>query len=883
MSYTTDLRVEHREDGFGIGVPEPRLSWTIVDAPHGVAQAAYDIEIVRSHGAAVATRVLSDLSVLVPWVGEPLISRETADVRVRARLDDGRVTNWSRSLRIEAGLLQPADWAVDFVSPSLEAPHPSARPAYLLRSEFTVDEAVRAARIYATAHGVFDLEVNGRTGSEILSPGWSSYRHRLRYRTVDVTEMIQPGANALGVWLADGWFRGRLGFNGGLWDNYGSDVSLLLQLEITDDEGTRSVPLSWTWAESPITATGLYEGEQHDHRLAIDGWSTAGPARGDWTAATTVNLDEFSHRLEAPTGPPVRVTETLIPISIERRTNGRLRLDFGQNISGRIGFEVTAPAGHRIELHHAEVLEDDELAVRPLRTATSVDVYISAGGRGERWMPRFTLHGFRFAEVVGWPEDQDPAALFASVVHSDMTRTGWFSSSNEMLDRFHENVVWSMRDNFVDLPTDCPQRDERLGWSGDIQVFAPTAAYLYDSIGVLTNWLRDLAAEQVEHGSVLNFHPWIDCGFPKDPAAAWGDAAVIVPWVLYQRTGDRGLLAEQFASMRAWVDQVTELADSSGLWDTGFQLGDWLDPAAPPERPGDSATDAYLVATAHYARSAAIVAETAGVLGDTLSRQRYTVVAERARSAFQHVYVAPGGRVVSDTVTSLAIAIAFDLLANDEQRDAAGRRLSELVQNGGYLIQTGFVGTPIVCDALAQTGHMDDAYHLLLQTEAPSWLYAVTMGATTVWERWDSMRPDGSLNPGEMTSFNHYALGAVADFMHRRIGGLEPIEPGYRRVRIAPQPGGKLTHAAAEHLSPYGLISTRWNRQDGLLTVHVTIPTGVTADVVLPGADAQIVHAGSHTFTAPIRRSEDDPSAPRRWNIHNPEERRQMIESGLAS
>ncbi|WP_082571305.1 family 78 glycoside hydrolase catalytic domain [Agromyces sp. Root1464] len=881
MTGIEGLRLEHAAATLGIGVAAPRLSWALSGER---SQRAYEVE-VSFIGTDESTTVVVDSTdtLYQPWPARPLRSREAAHVRVRSHLvGDEAPTAWSAPVRVEAGLLDAVDWVVDWVSPSLRAPHDSARAATLLRAEFDVEGRVRRARVYATAHGVYDLEVNGTAASdEVLAPGWSSYLHRLRYRTLDITETLAEGRNAIGAWLADGWYRGRLGFNGGLWDNYGTDVSLLLQLEIEDDRGVRVVPLHWTHAPAPIVATGLYEGERHDARLEPDGWSAPGFAADDWEAANTLPRRQFSAELEAPTGPPVRVIESIRPVTAERRDDGRLLLDFGQNIAGKLRFTVAGTPGETVTLRHAEVLEAGELALRPLRSATSEDAYTFATAEPVTWTPRFTLHGFRYAEIIGWPADAGTDGIEALVVHSDMRRTGWFEADHPLLDRFHENVVWSMRDNFVDLPTDCPQRDERLGWSGDIQVFAPTASYLFDATGVLENWLRDLAAEQQATGSVLNFHPWIDCGFPVDPAAAWGDAAVIVPWTLYRRTGDLELLRTHFDSMRAWVEQVFALTHETGHWNEGFQLGDWLDPAAPPERPGDSRTDASLVATAYHARTARLVLAAAELLGDTAAVARYAHIADLAATAFRTNYVAPSGRVVSDTVTALSVAIAFELLEGDQYREA-GERLAVLVAEGDHLIATGFVGTPIVCDALTSTGHLDDAYHLLLRTEAPSWLYAVTMGATTVWERWDSMLPDGRINPGEMTSFNHYALGAVADFLHRVVGGLEELEPGYRRVRIAPRPGGGLGRASVRHDSPFGTISCEWVREGGRMTVELRIPVGVTAEVVLPDGTDQVetVGAGAHRFEFAHRTPDEDAARPRRWNIHNPEERAQMMLEG---
>ena len=863
----SELWLENRRgaSGLGIGETRPRVSW-IGEAPDGI-----ELSFTDDRGRVQSTHVDADETRLVEWPFEPLSSRAGGILRATPIGDDAGV-----DVRVEAGLLDRSDWTSDFVSPSPISQQGELRPAYLLRASFALEDVVPDAaivlhaRLYATAHGIMDLELNGSAISdERLAPGWTSYRHRLRYRTHDVTDAIRSGENVIGAWLADGWYRGRIGFDGGLWDVYGPDVALLAQVELTLESGrVVTAPLEWRFAASPVTAAGLYEGESYDARLMPLGWSSPGFDASAWQRATTIPLDDLPARLEAPTGPPVRSVESLRPVSIEPVEGGRLRLDFGQNISGVVRLRPAAPSGHRITVHHAEVIENGRLGVRPLRTAISVDDYVCSGEPDEEWAPRFTIHGFRYAELENWPGGVDTVDVEALVIHTDLERTGWFTSSHAGLDRLHENVVWSMRDNFVDLPTDCPQRDERMGWTGDIQVFMPTALTLFGAQGTLAGWLRDLAAEQSADGDVPNFVPWVECGFPNFPTAAWGDAAVIVPWELYRHDGDPLVLVDQYDSMRGWVDLVDRLTHHTGLWNEGFQLGDWLDPAAPPDKPGDSQTDRHLVATAYHARTARILAEVAHILRRQDDAEHYALIAERAAAAFRAEWVSPSGRVVSDTATSLAVALSFDLLETPEQIDRAGRRLIELVVRDGFHITTGFVGTPLICDALVRAGGADAAYHLLLQDELPSWLYPVSMGATTIWERWDSMLPDGQVNPGDMTSFNHYALGAVADFLHRVVAGLSSVEPGYRRLHIEPVPGGGLTHASASHLSPLGLASSSWRREGRRFHLDIEVPPGATATVVLPdGARLPEVGPGSHTFTCEFRAAGDDPvrPAPRRW------------------
>jgi alpha-L-rhamnosidase len=861
----TALRAEHRRDALGIGTRRPRLSWRLQDSPLGWLQSAYEIEAQAAGLTSMSGRVESDESVLVPWPFDPLRSREQVTVRVRTYGADGTASMWSDELTIEAGLFDAAEWTGRFVTPTWSEDRSRPGPTAYLRRKFEVRHSVARARLYATALGVYELHLNGVVvGDDVLAPGWTSYHHRLRYQTFDVTAMLRPGSNALGAIVADGWYRGRLGFHGGRRNIYGERLGFLAQLEIQYTDGTTDVlgtDDTWQAATGPILEADLYDGETHDARLERDGWALPGHDDGDWTPVATLERDLTT--LVAPAGPPVRRIELVEPVSATRSPSGVRILDFGQNLVGRLRIAAHGESGRTITLRHAEVLEKGELCVRPLRTAAATDRYVLRGG-AETWEPRFTFHGFRYAEVSGWPGDVHPGAIRAVVCHTDLERTGWFECSDPLVNRLHENVVWSMRGNFLDLPTDCPQRDERLGWTGDIAVFAPTASFLYDCAGFLTSWLADLAADQhAAGGRVPSVVP--DILPPPDPravhdwtaaTAGWGDAAVAVPWTLYERFGDRQVLADQYESMRDWVDLVTSLAGTGRVWRDGFQFGDWLDPAAQPERPELGRTDNSLVATAHFARSARLLADTAAVLGRREDETRYRTLAAEVRAAFVDEYVRPDGTLSSDSPTGYALALEFGLLRDELQRGVAGRRLAELVEADGYRIGTGFLGTPLVCDALCSVGEHEAAYRLLLQTECPSWLYPVTLGATTVWERWDSLLPDGRVNTEWMTSFNHYAFGAVADWLHRTVAGLAPAEPGYRTLRIRPLPGGGLTHARARHITPYGEAATAWHIEDEVFHLEVTAPSGTDARVTLPGAQADIsVQPGTHSWAVALPES----------------------------
>ncbi|WEH19733.1 alpha-L-rhamnosidase [Streptomyces sp. VNUA24] len=860
----SEVRFEHVREPLGLGTATPRLSWTTLTGTAGWRQTAYEVELTGRDGSEPAVlRIASDDSVLVPWPFAPLTARDRATVRVRVTGTDGEKSSWSEPATVEAGLLAPDDWSAAFITPDGEEDAQLDQPSPLLRHEFDLRGPVRSARLYATALGVYEAELNGsRVGDHVLAPGWTAYDKRLRYQTFDVTGLLRPGRNALGATLADGWFRGRIGFDGKTRAVYGDRLAFLAQLEVAYEDGTTERVVtdgSWRAATGPVVSAGLYDGEAYDARLERYGWSEPGYDDADWRGVRTLGRDLAT--LVAPDAPPVRRIEEIAPVSVTTTPSGGTLLDFGQNLVGRLRVTVTGEPGRHLVLRHAEVLENGDLCTRPLRTAAATDTYTLRGEGTEVFEPRFTFHGFRYAEITGAPDGFDAAtAVKAVVLHSDLARTGTFSCSDDLVDRLHENVVWGMRGNFLDLPTDCPQRDERLGWTGDIQVFSPTASYLHDSAGFLSSWLADLAAEQGEDGVVPFVVPKVVPG-ADSATAAWGDAAVMVPWVLYERYGDIGVLAAQYDSMRAWVDHVAGLAGESRLWDSGFQFGDWLDPTAPAGRPDAAATPGELVATAYFARSTDLLARSAEILGRTADAERYHTLASEIRAAFQKEYVTGAGRMMADAPTAYALALCFDLLPTADQRVHAGNRLAQLVRGSGHKIATGFVGTPLICDALTDTGHADTAYRLLLQRECPSWLYPVTMGATTIWERWDSMLPDGTVNPSGMTSFNHYALGAVADWLHRTVAGLAPAAPGYRRLRIAPVPGGGLSHAEAGLRTPYGDAAVSWSLSGGELTVEALVPPNTSADVLLPGREEQRVGSGRHTWTVSLA-TDDTARAP---------------------
>ena len=737
-------------------------------------------------------------------------------------------------------------------------------PAAYLRREFRLEELPTRATLRVTALGVVEAHLNGGViGDEVLAPGWTSYRHRLAVSEHDVSEDLVVGANVLGAIVGEGWALGRLG-----WENkrnhYADRPALFAELVLEYPDRTEVIgsDTGFRAATGGVRNNSIYDGETYDARLEPEGWDAAGFDASDWGPVEVVDwpLDA----LTVSPAEPIRRVEELAPVEVITTPAGRSVVDFGQNLSGRVRLTVAADTGTVITLRHAEVMVDGEIDMETVRTAKATDQYIARGEGVETWEPRFTFHGFRYVEIDGWPGELDPTAIRAVVTHSDMRRTGWLETSNPLLNQLHSNAVWSMRDNFVGVPTDCPQRDERLGWTGDINAFAPTAAFLYDVRGVLGSWLQDLAVEQKEAG----FVPWVVpdvLSTPSSPTALWSDVAVSLPWALYREYGDQNILADAYESMTAFIRQVAGLLDSDGLWSSGFQYGDWLDPDAPIDNPAGGKTDRHLVASAYLCKTTREMADTARILGHADDAAEFTALAERVRGAFRSEFVTEKGRVAGETVTGYALAIAFDIL-DDPQRQHAGDLLARLVAKAGYRISTGFAGTPLVTDALSSTGHLEEAYLLLLETGCPSFLYPVTMGATTIWERWDSVRPDRTINPSGMTSLNHYALGAVVDWMHRTIGGLTALEPGYQRMRIAPAPGGNLTSAQLRHTTTHGDVDVSWSLTGQTMAVSVTIPENTTAEVALPmhpDGDVHEVAEGAHEWTYTI----PDSAAPRSFTL----------------
>lgn len=853
-----DLVCEYLANPLGLGEREPRLSWRLDDPRPGARQTAYRL-VAASSPAKLdkrpdlwdSGRVAGSQTLDVVYAGKPLRSRQAVWWKVLVWDHAGREGAWSAPARFELGLLRKADWRAQWIGRPDDRGQ-GGRPSPHLRRGFELAGEVRAARLHATALGIFEFHLNGRrVGDEVFTPGWTDYHKRIQVMTYDVTELLRSGANALGAVLADGWYAGFLG-----WAKhrncYGSQLGLLAQLEIEYADGRRETigtDASWRTAEGPILSADFYNGETYDARRELRGWSE--PAFDDrgWDAAEV--LPAPSAKLVARPNGAVRRQQELAVVRQTEPQPGVHVFDLGQNMVGWARVRVKGRKGGTVRLRFAEMLRDDgTLYTENLRSAQCTDRYVCKGGGEETYEPRFTFHGFRYVEVSGDLERAPVAADVAGVVlHSDIPATGRFECSEPLVNQLQSNIDWGQRGNYLEVPTDCPQRDERLGWTGDAQVFIRTGCYNRDVAAFFTKWCVDIADAQAPDGKLPHVVPDVlrDNG---GGSAAWADAAVICPWTIHLQYGDLRILERQYDSMAAWVGWQQAKSRDGHLDVPSF--GDWLAIDIPQGDCGRAPTPRDLICTAYFARCAEIMADVAKRLGKAGDATRYRALHRRVKAAFQREFVAPSGRVVGDTQTGYLLALGFDLLPQ-KQRAYALERLVTDIERRGWKLSTGFVGTPLLAPVLTRCGRLDVAYRLLLQREYPSWLYSILQGATTMWERWNSYTKDKGFGDAGMNSFNHYAYGAIGEWLFATVAGidLDPAEPGFGHILLQPQPGGGLTWARGELRSRHGRIACGWTVEGGTLRVEAEVPPNTRATLRLPGQPARKLAAGRHAFACP--------------------------------
>lgn len=869
--------MEHRDDALGVADRSPRVSWRL---PEGATtQHAYEIR--RGDGVS-SGRVESPENVLRPWPGQPLTSRQSVTVQVRVWTDLGE-SDWCSAVSVEAGL-DAGDWISTWISPDEadSTSEPGFRPAYRLRGEVLIPGPVEKARLHVTAHGLHETTINGSRINDVeLAPGFTEYPMVTQVMTVDVTDLVHQGRNAIGALLADGWFRGSVGMPRST-DQFGARTAYLAQLEVTHPDGSTTVvgtDASWRSSLSHILAADLIEGQSEDRRLVEIGWDTVDHDCSSWSS---VLPDDSGFEALVPSpAPAVREVREITPVAVRELAPGRHVVDLGENINGRVRLSSLGPSGTRIRLVHGESLDAaGDVTTGHLRPdnipfltkeirAGQVDEVISAGRDGDVFDPRFTTHGFRYVRVEGHPGPLSAADITGIVVNTDLKDTGGFTCSDSDLNDLHAAAVRSFRGNACDIPTDCPTR-ERAGWTGDWQVYSPIATFHDDVAGFSAKWLRDLAAAQWDNGIVGNMAPMPPAersGFLErlNGSAGWGDAIVQVPWEMYLEYGDVRLLEQMWPHMVRWLDFASSSArdhrhpdraaarpvpapHEKYVWDSGFHWGEWLVPGEDPsDFPAFMAADKSDVATAFLSHSARVASQVADTLGRPDEATEWADLADNARDAWRAEFVDADGRITPHTQANLVRALSFDLVPTHHRQRAADD-LATLVRENDTHLATGFLATRDLLPVLADNGHLDLAYALLRQDTPPSWMAMLRRGATTMWERWEGVDDDGV--PHE--SLNHYSKGAVIGFLHQHVAGLRRTEPTWRRFRVQPLPDESLTWASAWHDSPHGRIESAWERDGSAFTVHVTVPPGCAADVVLPDGTGHEVGTGSHRWSCVV-------------------------------
>jgi alpha-L-rhamnosidase len=826
-----NLLSEYQINPIGIDVAKPRLSWRIEGDKTEVMQRAYTIQcssdekfknIICDSG-----KVKSDKSNNVECEGLAFSPMQRVYWRVMADTTAGE-TPYSNPAYFETGLMD-SGWKGSFICPNKEFKAEQTCP--VLKKKFTLKETPAKARLYITSLGMYEAHINSEmVDQDVLAPGWTSYSKHLQYQTYDVTSQLTGGENIISVLLGSGWYMSRLAWEDAK-NHYGDSGALLAQLEVIYDDGTTQTIVTddtWKSGESAILFSEIYDGEKYDARK---GCGMGGEDYDKLKGVKLHKIQEKSHIVGQNT-PGVRKVDEIAPIEIITTPKGDTVLDFGQNMVGWVEVTAKGNAGDEVHIIHGEIMLDEEFYHINMRSAKTEATYFLSGEGVETFRPHFTFFGFRYVKVAKYPGEVKLENFKGIVLSSDLHYGGTFKCSNKKVNKLFENMIWGQKGNFVDVPTDCPQRDERLGWTGDTQVFSATACYNSIAPTFYEKWLKDVAHDQTEEGGVPSVIP--DILHDGIASSAWGDASVIVPYTLYEIYEGVRVLDTQYPSMKKWVEYIHARSRGGLIWETDFHFGDWLAKDGYGATEIHGATPIPIIATALYYYSTTLLSKTAKAIGKQREADDYAILARNIKEAFCEEFVTASGRISGETQTAYTLALHFDML-NENMRTAAARHLAELVRKQGHRITTGFVGTPYITFVLSRFGYNEDAYKMLLNEECPGWLYPVNMGATTIWERWDSLLPDGSINSGSMNSFNHYAYGSIAHWMYAVVLGIKPGK-GFKSFEIAPKPCGLLNHAEGGIDTLYGRVESAWKLKDGKITLKFTIPANTEAKVCLPYA-----------------------------------------------
>jgi len=859
-----ELKVDSLENPIGLGEILPVLSWKQTASRPDGSVTAWQILVAGSKDdlRRDAGNFWDSEKVTAPnvcratYAGHPPASRQCCWWKVRAWDETHQPSAWSEPARWEMGLLDAADWKADWISSAQSGGPRTSPPAPYFRKPFSLGQKIVSARLYATALGVYECEINGtRVSDAVFAPGWTDYKKRVAYQTYDVAALLCEGSNVLGAILGDGWYSGYMGWFGR--QRYGHKPAFLAQLEVTFADGSQTLittDASWKTHTGPILESDLLMGESYDARLELTGWSSPPYDESSWQTVQVMAPPALA--ISAPVCRPVRRMEMLPVKKIVSTAAGKSLYDFGQNFAGRVRVTLKGSPGVHVTMRHGEILTPKgQLYTENLRSALATDQYTLRGGDSETYEPRFTFHGFRYMELAWADGDLAVEDIQAVVLQSELPPTGHFACSNPLLNQLQHNIQWGLKSNFLEVPTDCPQRDERMGWTGDAQVFVRTAAFNADVQSFFHKWMRDARDAQRENGSVPCVIPELKF-IDADGGPAWSDATIICPWTIYLCYDDVRILEEHYVSMQRYLNYLVGSSkdhirchpdvDSWG----GF--GDWL-ALDGTSKNSEGATPKDLIGTAFLAHDAALMTRIAAVLGKSADEAKYRALHKTVAAAFCHRFVTPEGLMAGATQTAYVLALHFDLLP-EAIRPKAARALVRHLEKNDFHIATGFVGTPYICQTLENHGHLDVAYKLLEQETFPSWLFPVKNGATTIWERWDGWTPEKGFQDVGMNSFNHYAYGAIGAWMVSSVAGLEldPDAPGYRHIIFRPRPGGSLTWAEAALETPYGKTAIKWELQGDALTVALTVPVNARASFSPPAgfvAATTGFASGTHTFT----------------------------------